>query len=56
MRFIRLLAGITAITLAVTERQPLLGVAGLSFFIIAVFNMRPCFSGACTLPSAKHEK
>ncbi|SFW86800.1 hypothetical protein [Chitinophaga sancti] len=56
MRFIRLIAGITAITFAVLEGQPLLGVAGLFLSIIAVFNMQPCFSGACTVPSPKQKK
>lgn len=54
MRVLRLLMGIAIIVQAFVVKEVALGLAGLLFTGMAVFNAGCCATGACYSPSSKN--
>lgn len=53
LRFLRLILGMAVIVQAIILKDTLLGVAGLLFSSMAVFNAGCCGSAGCAAPPAK---
>ena len=56
LRFLRLILGLAVIAQAIILKDTLLGVAGLLFSSMAVFNFGCCGSAGCAAPAKKSGK
>ncbi len=56
IRFLRLAIGIAILVQAVIAKDILLGIAGLLFTGMAVFNVGCCGSGACNISAKKNDQ
>ncbi len=55
-RVLRLLIGIAIVVQAVMAKDSLLGIAGLLFTGMAIFNVGCCGAGGCNTPISKNTK